>query len=280
MTRVLSHQRVVADGAEPRQWLYVLHGIFGAGRNWGSVARQVVRARTDWGALLVDLRQHGASQGFAPPHTVNAAVDDLAALATAEVRPAAVLGHSFGGKVALAYAARRPETLRQVWVVDSTPEARPPGGTAWRMLEVVRGLPDAFASRDELIDALEAAGFARPIGQWMATNLVPADGALRWRFDTAAIEDLMLDFFRTDLWDVVEQPSPGLSIHFVKATESSVLGPTAIERIRAASMDGGGGGVTLHEIEGGHWLNADNPAALESLLVEELPEELEELPRG
>lgn len=298
MAQLLGHERVAADGAEPNQWLYVLHGVFGAGRNWGSVARRVVRARPEWGALLVDLRQHGASQGFAPPHTVGAAVEDLAALASQEVPAAAVLGHSFGGKVALAFAATRPPGLRQVWVVDSTPEAREPGGTAWRMLEVVRGLPDAFASRDELVDALEAAGFARPIGQWMATNLVPVDGALTWRFDLDAMEELLLDFFGLDLWPVVERPPPGVAMHIVKATESSVLSPAARARIEAASADVAGtrsarngdagsgdiASVTLHEVEGGHWLNADNPDALVELLVAALPEAAESTespePRG
>lgn len=285
MNPVLAHERVTADTAEPDRWLYVLHGIFGAGRNWGSVARRVVRARPDWGVLLVDLRQHGASQGFAAPHTIDAAISDLAVLASTEMPAAAVLGHSFGGKVALAFAATRPEGLRQVWIVDSTPEAREPGGTAWRMLEVVRGLPDAFASRDELVDVLEAAGFARPVGQWMATNLVPVDGALSWRFDLSALEELMLDFFPLDLWDVIEQPPPGVAIHVVKASESSVLSPAAIRRVEAAgaaltgtadSRDGEPGPqtnrvVTLHEVAGGHWLNADNPAALVDLLVAQLP---------
>lgn len=287
MRQILAHECVTADGASPDLWLYVLHGVFGAGRNWGSVARRVVRARPDWGALLVDLRQHGGSQGFAPPHTVGAAVDDLVALGSAEVPAAAVLGHSFGGKVALALAARRPAGLRQVWVVDSTPEAREPGGTAWRMLEVVRGLPDAFASREELVDALEAAGFARPVGQWMATNLVPADGALSWRFDLDALEALMLDFFRLELWGVIEQPPPGVAIHVVKASESNVLSPAAIRRIESASEERAAreeirhgedesgsqrhGAVTLREVVGGHWLNAENPTALIDLLVDELP---------
>ncbi|HSM35677.1 MAG TPA: hypothetical protein VK837_04695, partial [Longimicrobiales bacterium] len=54
----LAHERVVADGATPGAWLYVLHGIYGAGRNWGSVARALVERRPDWGAVLVDLRGH------------------------------------------------------------------------------------------------------------------------------------------------------------------------------------------------------------------------------
>jgi pimeloyl-ACP methyl ester carboxylesterase len=269
MERILANEAVVAEGAQPRFWLYVLHGIFGSGRNWGTVARRVVRQRPEWGAVLVDLRQHGASLGFSPPHTIAAAADDLAALVAArEGEASAVLGHSFGGKVALAYAALEPSGLRQIWVIDSSPEAKPPGGSAWRMLEVVRGLPDAFATRDELIDDLEAAGFPRGTGQWMATSLERSDGALHWRFDIDSIEALMLDFFRRDFWPVIEGPPAGVEIRVVKATESSVLGESSVVRIQKAGRHGT---VSVQEIDGGHWLNADNPDAIVDLLVAQLP---------
>jgi pimeloyl-ACP methyl ester carboxylesterase len=262
----LSHERVIGGSAEPELWIWFLHGIYGAGRNWGSIARRVTRERADWGALLVDLRQHGASQGLAPPHTIAAAADDLARLAEAEGTPATVLGHSFGGKVALAYAAAHGQGLHQVWVVDSTPDAGEPRGSAWRMLETLRALPDSFRSRDDLVATLEAAGQDRGTAQWMATNVEHRDGAYRWRFDLDALEELLRDFYRTDLWQVVEQPPAGVALRFVKASESSVLTPEAVARIERAAGD-----VALHEVQGGHWLNADNPDALVSLLTRELP---------
>src|SRR5215216_6041064 len=132
--------------------LYVLHGIFGSGRNWSSVMRRFVRSRPEWSARLIDLRQHGSSQGFAPPHTLAGAARDLSELAQHEgEHPAAILGHSFGGKVALTYAREHGDALEQVWVVDSTPEARTPDGSAWHMLELLRRVPRDFANRNELI---------------------------------------------------------------------------------------------------------------------------------
>ena len=53
---ILSHTRVVAKDAEPKMWLLMLHGIYGSGRNWGTIARRLVEARPEWGVLLVDLR--------------------------------------------------------------------------------------------------------------------------------------------------------------------------------------------------------------------------------
>jgi pimeloyl-ACP methyl ester carboxylesterase len=254
---------------DPTLWLYILPGIYGAGRNWSSVARRLVRERADWGVVLVDLRQHGASQGFAGPHTLAAAAADVARLAGASGLPiGALLGHSFGGKVAMRITLDH-DPPRQLWIVDSTPAAGEPGGSAWRMLEAVRGMPATFGSRDDFIDALERDGFDRRIGQWMATNLESRDDAYAWRFDLDAMEDLLRDFFRTDAWAAIEEPRGPVDIHFIKADESSVLSDDAVARVERAGRNGS---VTLHRVDGGHWVNADNPDAMHTLLVENLPQ--------
>ncbi len=173
--------------------------------------------------------------------------------------------------------------MRSAWIIDSTPAAVPePRGSAWGMLGILRSLPDRFASRDELVDMLVERGVIRPIAMWMATNLertgkgtgdeaasadgaASADVAYRWRFDLDAMEALLRDFFRTDLWDVVEAPPPGCRIHFVKASESSILDDETVARMEAAASSGAA--VDVHVVEGGHWLNADNPDALVELLA-------------
>src|SRR5262245_19306726 len=125
--KVLSYDTITADGASPAHFAYFLHGIFGSGRNWQSVARRFVRERPQIGVRLIDLRQHGNSQNFAPPHTVEAAAADLSELARhLGEEPFAMLGHSFGGKVALMYAREHGQNLTQLWLIDSTPDARTP----------------------------------------------------------------------------------------------------------------------------------------------------------
>src|SRR5690554_6050371 len=123
MAGILNHSKVTADGADPHKWLLVLHGIYGSGRNWGTIARRLVEERPEWGVALVDLRMHGMSQGFEGPHTLKATADDVDAMvAETGLNAQAVLGHSFGGKVALVYAQRHGDELEQVWIIDSTLE--------------------------------------------------------------------------------------------------------------------------------------------------------------
>lgn len=267
--RLLQHTVLAAPGAEPERWLYMLHGIYGAGRNWSSIARRVVSERTDWGVVLVDLREHGGSRGFPPPHTLGAAAGDLRVLAESTGRRTdAILGHSFGGKVALAYARDFPGRVRQLWIVDSTPAASPPSGGAREMLEILRRHPGPFPSRDAAVQALVKERVPAGIAQWMATNVEARGDEYGWRLDFDAMEAMLQDFARTDLWRVVEAPTAGLELHFVRATRSAVLTPEAAARIEAAGRRTGR--VHLHLVEGGHWLNADNPDAVVELLVEGL----------
>jgi esterase len=268
MGRILSHSMVAADGGRPERWLYLLHGIYGSGRNWGSLARRLVEERPEWQVVLVDLRLHGGSTGFEPPHTLERAAEDLVALEDSLGHPAdAILGHSFGGKVALVRAAAGPPPA-QIWVADSTLRAGEPSGTAWDVIEIVRELPDRIASRDVVVEALAAHGYAKAVGQWLAINLEREGDAFRWRLDWEGIEEMLRDFFRTDVWPTVENPPEGAEVHIIKASQSSAVDDESAERIRRAGA--ATGRVHLHVVEAGHWLNVDNPDAVLRLLAEHL----------
>ena len=270
----LASSLVSHETGAARRTAVMLHGIYGRGRNWAAIARALVARRPEWAVALVDLRLHGASSGFTPPHTVAACGDDVRGLiARPEGWPApvdAVVGHSFGGKVALSLIADgAAPPLSQVWVVDSTPDAGEPEGTAWRMLGLVRSLPGRFATRSGAIDGLVAGGVDAGTAAWMASNLRREDDGLVWALDWDAMEALLHDFFARDFWGVVEAPPPGVAFHFIKATESSRLSEAACARLEAASR--ATGRVHLHRVPGGHWVHTDNPETVTGLLADALP---------
>lgn len=266
----LATRRVEPDGTPGSGWVRFLHGVFGAGRNWRTVARRLTEARPDWGGELVDLRLHGSSRQAPPPHTLEACARDLEVTVEAGGRrPRVLLGHSFGGKVALTAAARNPEGLEQVWVIDASPSARSPGGSAVEMLRAVRRRPGPFAGRGEAVSALEAEGFPEEVGRWMATNLEEGPEGLRWALDPDALEELLADFFRRDLWAVIEDPPGALEVHLVKAEDSEVVDEEEADRVEQAGS--AHGRARLHRLEGGHWLNVSNPEGLLELLERRLP---------
>lgn len=273
--------------------------MYGSGRNWGSVARRLVAARPEWSVVLVDMRCHGRSTGFPPPHTVEACAADLLALEERlGFRADAVLGHSYGGKVALAHArvalghlrmgppATRRAAPRQIWLIDSSPSAGRPRGAAWRMLDVLRRRPGPFESRKAAQATVEDEGFTPTVAAWMAANAVRGGerrgvvrgGAVRgaaerwrWRLDPDQMEALLRDYFRTDAWEMVDgvrADAGAPEIHVVKARESGVLNEADVGRVQAAAQ--AGRPVRLHQVAGGHWLNAENPRAVEALLIANL----------
>lgn len=267
---VLASSLIEGPVPAPRRDLYMLHGIYGRGRNWAALARRLAALRDDWRMVLVDLRGHGESPAFSEPHTVNHAARDVARLAQALGRHVdVVLGHSFGGKVALAYASVAPPGLEQVWLIDSTPAPKIPDGSAWRMLGLARAAPGPFATRRDAAHALELGGIAPAVAAWMASNVAWRDGTYHWRLDFDLMESLLHDFFRLDYWHVLESPPPGLTVHVVRASESSLLGEEACRRIERAGRDNGQ--VHLHHVRGGHWIHTDNPEAVTALLAKELP---------
>ena len=248
----------------------MLHGAFGSGRNWAAVAKDLVARRPEWGAILIDLRAHGRSQGLAEPHDLPAAARDLNDLAShLRILPQAVLGHSYGGKVALQFIAMDPPELRTAFIVDASPDPTPPAGQAWEMLRLLRRLPESFATRQQGIAALEQAGLSAPVAAWIAMNLHHTErGDYRFRFNLDDIEALLRSFYAADLWRIVESPPAHLQLHFLIATRDSVISARAAARLAASAASNPH--LHLHEVEGGHWLNVDAPHALVNLLQEQL----------
>ena len=266
MPNSIASVRIASDA--PTAALVMLHGIYGRGRNWQSIARAVVAARPEYACWLVDLPHHGDSPAGTHGDTVRGlAADVIDWMSSTGVMADAILGHSYGGKVALAIAAQTSDRRLQIWVIDSTPETKEPSGSAWTMLDLIRRLPQRFKTREEAVEQLMQGGYMRGVAQWMSTNLARVGDTFEWRIDIDAMERLMRDFFHTDLWSVVESPSAQHDIHFLKASESSALSAAAVGRLEAATSDR----VHLHHRQGGHWIHAEAPQVVTELLIEHLP---------
>lgn len=87
----------------------LVHGSMDRGTSFAKVQRRLSDLRT----VAYDRRGYARSLGVGPPRaSLTDDVDDL--LAVLDGRPAVVVGHSYGGDVALAAAQERPDVVRAV----------------------------------------------------------------------------------------------------------------------------------------------------------------------
>ena len=264
---ILQHALITAPFAAPTRWMFVLHGILGSGTNLRSLAKRLAAAFPEWGFILPDLRMHGLSQEAPPPHTLAAAADDLVRLEDyLDLPVAGVLGHSFGGKVALAYLDRHPDRLDQAWILDASPSARPRGeraGATAAIVAMLGAMPQPLASRESFLAIVAEHGHPRGIAEWLAMNLRRSDDGFRLRLDLDAIRALLDDYFAVDLWHVLQEGRRARELHMVLGEASDALDPA--DRARLAAL---GSKVATHILEGaGHWVHVDAPDALFALLA-------------
>lgn len=266
--RTLAHEVVCAPGASPSRTAFFLHGILGAGRNWRSFTRRLAERHTDWRFVLPDLRNHGDSPALPPPHTVAACAEDLAALARSVGEPAVVVGHSFGGKVALAWGeavSKRagPSVLRHLAVLDAPPgpAAHEPGAhEVLHVIAAVRAAPSRARSREEIRDALRKRGLSETILAWLLTSTKHDDGVWRWKYDLDGVDQMIGDYFGLDFWPFLEGLPAHLSALFVRAGRSDRWTDAELARFASAP-------VALEVLpEAGHWVHVDDPDGLARVL--------------
>jgi lipase len=162
-----------------------LHGV----RNHGGRFRRLAGdAYPDAWVIAPDLRGHGRS-GWEPPWDVPTHVADL--LETLDAHgvdmPVEVIGHSFGGLIACALAARAPKRVRSLTLLDPA-SGLDPAQCADAAAMDVRG-EGRSASWGSVAEAREAWSAVRPPeGQWARDEDLEAflmrdgDGRYRLRF--------------------------------------------------------------------------------------------------
>jgi esterase len=175
--------------------LVLLHGLLGSSRNWqtaGAGLADVAGGRHVW---ALDLRNHGKSP-WSVGMTYEAMVADVLAWMDARGLAAVdLMGHSMGGKVAMALACRCPERVRRLVVVDIAPRDY-----------LSHGHRAEFAAMNELrLETLQSRGDAEMkmegrVPDWgmrkfLTTNLERGeDGGWRWAVNlpvlTAALPEV------------------------------------------------------------------------------------------
>lgn len=108
----------VAEGPKNGPPIWLFHGL---GRRWQDFTPLLPDLTALWAVRAVDHRGHGRSARASGQYRVTDYISDAIALVFAQHELPVLIGHSLGGLVALGVAAKNPESVRAVVMID------PPG---------------------------------------------------------------------------------------------------------------------------------------------------------
>ena len=107
----------VTHGSKISTPIFIIHGLYGSGRNWGVIAK---RLSDEFFVVAVDLRNHGDSP-LIDTHTYHDMASDLAEVITSlNIKPN-IIGHSMGGKAAMMLALKHPNLVNKLLIADIAP---------------------------------------------------------------------------------------------------------------------------------------------------------------
>jgi len=255
----IAYRRLGTPGRTP---LVFVHGLSYFSYDWLDVAS---RLATDRECVAADSRGFGDSDASADKdYSVPSMAADIAAvMADCGFDTAIIVGHSMGGRASAYLAAKEPARVRGLVLVDYSPENAATG--LKRTAESVAGVPDTFDSVDAAMAHFGIAWGsekARIARQRYEAYLRPVAGGFAIKRDVH-----FRDQFRktlatgerpklgVDMWQILgEVRCPTL---VVRGTKSDMFASETTAKVRAANPR-----IELVEVESGHNIPGENPAAL------------------
>ena len=237
----------------------LIHGLFGNLdnlKNLGSVLEQHHQV------IRVDVPNHGLSEHWDQmdyPQLADAMIDVLDEL---HLTQAHVVGHSMGGKIAMAMALLHPERVISLVVADIAPVAYSP-----RHQIVFAGLTslelNANTTRKSALVHLTSAGIDEPTSQFLLKNLQRTDSGFEWKMNlTGLIESYdRIIGWTLPLTDDNRFDKPAL---FIRGGESNYV--TAEHRDEIMRQFPHASAKTLNGT--GHWLHAQKPEIFNRIVSE------------
>ena len=228
--------------------IYILHGIFGMLDNWHLAAQKLSENHR---VITFDARNHGKSFHH-PDAGYSAMVEDLKNLMNLlGDRSAIIMGHSMGGKTAMAFAEKYPEMVQQLIVVDIAPKRYVAGHLGYfRAFKEVN--LSALNSRKEAEEAFAPYAPEMSVRQFLLKNIEPiAGGGYTTKSNLEAIEthyeeiigELEFDHVFLKQVDFIAGSKSG---YIKEEDKDSILQHFPTSRFHVVQ-------------NAGHWVHAENP---------------------
>ena len=239
------HSRIIGEGAP----LLILHGYFGNGDNWKTIANKL---SDTFQVHLIDQRNHGRSF-HSDDFDYELMVEDLHTyIEYHQLRNVNLLGHSMGGKTVMLYAVEYPENVTKLIVADISPRMYPPHHHD--ILEALNSIDFAIQTSRALVE--EKLSELIPefsVRQFLMKNIYWKEkGQLDFRFNLESL---------TENNEEVGVALPSFTVFegetlFLKGENSGYI--SADEKPIIAAHFPNSEIITIKDA--GHWLHAENPS--------------------
>lgn len=233
----------------------LLHGLAGYAGEWNQTMSWL---RETHRPVAFDARGHGSSERF--PADVSRAAhlsDAVQIIGQLDLTPCVVVGQSLGGVTALLLAARRPDLVRALVLVEAGPAAGPPTASEALGAALARW-PVPFDSREAAVQFFGGPSLAAD--SW-ADGLEQREDGLWPRFDIGVITRTLANANSHSYWGEWEQVScPVLILRAENGTLSREEMRNMVARNARAKA--------VEVPSAGHDVHLDVPGEWQSLLTE------------
>ena len=250
--------RIIGQGKD----LIILHGLYGSGDNWLTVARDLAE---HFRVHLPDQRNHGNSPHH-PDHSYKAMVSDVMEYLTEyNINSPIVLGHSMGGKTAMWLSILHPEVISKLIVVDISPvgyaQVTSPSSLISQHLNIVNSMRmidlSILKTRQEIDKELSVYVPSEKVRQFLLKSIErKKDGSYRWKLNIDAISNYLPEIMNGI--DVAKNASfinQTMPVLFIKGELSEYIPEEDFEAIKNLYPQ-----AFIETIYGsGHWIHAEKP---------------------
>lgn len=250
------HTTVVGESGDP---VVFLHGLFGRGRNFSTIAKAL---QPRFRSLLVDLPDHGRS-AWTNDFSYEAFADLVADRLREEVgpdEPVDLVGHSMGGKVAMLLALRHPELVDRLVVVDISPVGGGDQGEFEHLLDSLAALDlSTLAGRSDADERLTGPIPDDRVRGFLLQNLRRGADGFGWQANLELLRRELpaIGGFPDDVTDTFDHP-----VLWVTGERSPYVRPeheSAMRRLFPRTSK-----VTVKG--SGHWVHSERPDVFISVL--------------